>query len=106
MLRLVGTVYPHDLEFKIDFLKLTFILPVALPSVCAATRLFSPRCLECSVCAPDYGKGAGNQCHRCTPSFRAGMLSILAFVAVFALVVVALLVVYLVRTVSLPRQKS
>lgn len=58
------------------------------------------------MCAPDYGRGAGNQCHRCTPSFRAGMLSILAFVAVFALVVTALLVVFLVRTTSLPHQES
>ncbi|CAM9095530.1 unnamed protein product, partial [Laminaria digitata] len=51
---------------------------------------------ECTVCAPGYGRGAANHCHRCTTSFKAGMYFVITTAAVCALVVMALLAVYLV----------
>lgn len=57
-----------------------------------------PGCVECAVCAPGYGRGTANECHRCTTGFKTGMYLMIALVAACAIVVLALLAVYLVRT--------
>ena len=88
------------LHFKSTHFSLqqTILLPLdprSAPS--AKTRLPTPECKECAVCASGYGKGAASECHRCTTGFKAGMYFVVTIVAVFALVVMALLAVYLVR---------
>eukprot|EP00904_Undaria_pinnatifida_P010820 jgi/Undpi1/6869/HiC_scaffold_21.g09345.m1 len=50
----------------------------------------------CSVCSSGYGRGAANQCHVCSESFKGGVFFMLSLAMLAALVVAALLAVYLV----------
>ena len=51
----------------------------------------------CSACSSGYGRGAANQCHLCSESFKGGMIFLLSVMVLAALAVVVLLSVYLVR---------
>lgn len=72
--------------------------PLPLVSGCLAENRFTVATgIECTVCASGYGRGAASACHLCNESFKVGMYSILAVATLLALIVMALLVVYLVR---------
>lgn len=62
--------------------------PTSLPH-CALSKV-------CSVCSSGYGSGAANQCHECTDDFKGVIFFVLSVAVLVALVVLALLGVFLV----------
>lgn len=88
-------LYARPLEFLLKAQVVIYCPPV--PPLCRITRVRS-ECLECTVCASGYGRGAAKTCHLCTPGFKAVMYAVLVILAALALVVTALLAVYLVST--------
>ena len=90
-----GILHSKSTSFGFQQAILLPLDPRPLPS--AGTRMSTPECEACTVCASGYGRGAANECHRCTTGFRAVMYFLFTMVAVCALVMLALLVVYLVR---------
>lgn len=55
---------------------------------------------DCAVCSAGFGRGAGNECHQCTGSFKGVMYFLLALAALVTLLLMTLLAIYLVRRVS------
>ena len=90
----------RDLTFEVEVVWLSAGNPAPLdprPPPSAGKRTSTPECEACTVCASGYGRGAANECHRCTTGFKAGMYFLITMVVVCTLVMLALLVVYLVR---------
>lgn len=66
----------------------------------ARTPLTTAMLKVCSVCSTGYGRGAANQCHICSDSFKGGMFFLLSVAVLLAIGVASLLAVYLVRYLS------
>ncbi|CAM9236456.1 unnamed protein product, partial [Sphacelaria rigidula] len=63
----------------------------------------------CAVCSAGFGRGAGNECHQCTGSFKGVMYFLLALAALVTLLLMTLLAIYLVGgqgAVRSTRQKT